>query len=159
MHIKGYVCLTKAYHLTIATFMKTIVVKKCVTHNWRSVDFFALFLFILLLITAAESNPRPCQPNLRGCAESKAQKQVSMKYPHTMPLQYLSGTKACRLKKLCSETTDVGFNKLVQYFSVRGLNSLNRLDWMKKNILKIFQKKLSGSPVFPLSVQFRNRLW
>ena len=66
-----------------------MAVKKCVKYNWRSVDVFALLSCLLLLITKAEASPRPCQPNLRGCAELKAQKQFTMK--DTMPLQYLSG--------------------------------------------------------------------
>ena len=68
-----------------------MAVKRCVKYNWGSVDLFALLSFILLLITKAESSPRPCQPNLRGCAELKAQKQFTIKDPHTAPLQYLSG--------------------------------------------------------------------
>ena len=133
----------------------TMTVKKCVKYNWRSVDVFALLSFILLLIMKVEASPRPCQPNLRGCAELKAQKQFTMKDPHTMPLQYLSGDFDFRIS---GNQSYIQYN-LVQYFSVSSLNSLNQLDWMKKNILKIFQKKLSGSPVFPISVRFRNRLW
>ena len=69
-----------------------MAVRRCVKYNWRSVDLFALLSFILLLITKAEAGPRPCQPNLRGCAELKAQKQFTMKEdPHTAPLQYVSG--------------------------------------------------------------------
>ena len=130
----------------------TMAVKRCVKYN--CVDVFALLSFIFLLVTKAEASPRPCQPNLRGCAELKAQKQFTVKDPHTMPLQYLSGDFDRY------QTTKVAFqSNLVQYFSVSSLNSLNQLDWMKKNILRIFQKKLAGSPVFPISVQFRNRLW